>query len=530
MTRTSDRTQSANGNGRQNGPSDRAGANGQMGIPMIANGGGGQPPRDNVPAFESFVPQSFDKPVILKQSPQWARWITISIMGVTTAAVAAAFIFKVDESIMAQGKLEPKGVVQLVQAPVGGVVKEILVEEGESVEKGQVVATLNETSTEAQIKANEKITQELQSESAYYSAVLSGNGNAIAPAAVSNDLAQRGRDRNQLQASNQMYRAQISGNTAGLSPEQLSQVQASSSRLSSQQNISKIQANQFRNQRTQTELQLANAKSDLATNQEILESLRELNEKGAVARLSFLQQEQEVNNKQSQVNTLQEELGRLTLEIAGAEESVGLNTSESAETLYQRIEANEQRIADIDSQLSQRVLDINQKIAELASQRAQLAENIDNQALTAPVAGQVFNLKANRPGYVANTTEPMMEIVPQDALVARVFIPSKDIGFVKVGQKVDVRIDAYSYSEYGDMEGTVKRIASDALPPDETFPYARFPAEIELENQKFISNEVPLDLRPGMSLNTNIKLRKRRVITFLTDLFVRKVSSVQSGS
>ena len=562
MTSTSDRSHSANGNGRMNGQTNSpAGpqigsqtgsqtssrvasqANPQIGGPINNRttgqvnpvdplGGGAMPPNGNGNGngFDSHVPQSFDKPVILRQSPKWARWIAISIMGVTTASVLSAFIFKVDESIGAQGKLEPEGVVQVVQAPVGGVVEAVLVKEGELVKKGQVVVTLDETSTEAQLKTNEENSKELQAENDYYSAILSGDGSAVAPKDVSNDLAERGRDRAQLQASNQLYQAQLSGSTAGLSDSQIAQLEASKSKLGSQQSINKIQANQARNQRVQTQVQLANAKNDLKTNKEILESYRELNERGAVARLSFLQQQQEVSTKQAQVDTLQEELDRLTLQISSDEETVGLTSSTSDETLYQRIEANTQRIAEIDSQLSQRILDNNQQLAELRSQKAQLAQNINNQALTAPVEGTVFNLKANRAGYVANSTEPMMEIVPQDSLVARIFIPNKDIGFVRVGQKVDVRIDAFSYSEFGDIEGTVTSIGTDALPPDQTFPYFRFPAEITLDSQQFMANGVPLELRSGMSLSANIKLRKRRIITFFTDVFRRKADSLTSGT
>jgi hemolysin D len=544
MTRTSDRSQSVNGNGRMTDQANAMGgaANGRANGGNGFNGGGGGgnggnggngggfPPTGEAPQFEAYIPRSFDKPVILRQSPTWAKWIAISIMGFTAASVLSAIIFKVDESVAAQGKLEPEGVVQVVQAPEGGVVEEVLVKEGELVEKGQVVVTLDESSTKAQLRSNEQNSQELQAENAYYSAILSGDSNAVAPADISSDLAQRGRDRAQLQASNQLYQAQITGQTAGLAPDQIAQLEASEARLGSQQSINKIQANQFRNQRVQTEVRLANAKNDLATNQQILESLRELNEKGAVARLSFLQQQQEVSTKQAEVDTLQEELDRLTLQISEAEEEVGLTSSTSDEDLYRRIEANTQRIADIDSQLSQRILDNNQRIADLRSQKAQLTQSINHQALTAPVKGTVFNLKANRPGYVANTTEPMMEIVPQDSLVARIFIPNKDIGFVKVGQKVDVRIDAYSYSEFGDVEGTLTRIGTDALPPDDVFPYFRFPAVVTLDDQQFVADGVKLDLRSGMSLSTNIKLRKRRIITFVTDVFYKKADAVKSGN
>ena len=498
--------------------------------PSFGPDGNGSPPNGNGSEPASPVPPSFDKPVILRQSPRWANWIAITIMTLTAGSVLAAFLVKVDESITAQGKLEPEGVVQVVQAPVGGVVEEILVEEGEQVDRGQVVATLDETATEAQLEANRDIVERLQAENAYYRAQLSGSVDATAPSGISPDLVQRGRDRAELLATNRLYQAQISGSSAGLSPDQQDRLETAQGRLDSQQRINSLQAEQFRQQLSQTRIQLGNARSDLAINQEILASLRELNEKGAVARLSYLQQQQEVNNKQTEVNTLQQEIDRLNFQISQAEQEVARTSFESRETLQDRISVNEQRIAEIDSQITQRILENDRQLAELNSQLAQLEQSSRYQALTAPVSGTVFNLKANRPGYVANSTEPMMEIVPQDALVARVFIPNQNIGFVKVGQKVDVRIDAFSFSEFGDMEGTLTSIGTDALPPDEVFPYYRFPAEVVLDEQEFVANGAPVDLRSGMSLNANIKLRKRRVITFLTDLFVRKVDAVKSSN
>ncbi|MBE9059447.1 HlyD family type I secretion periplasmic adaptor subunit [cf. Phormidesmis sp. LEGE 11477] len=529
MTSTSNRPKLVPGNGSLG--NGQAGGNGASGS---GNGGfstnGGPSNGDGDAPVVPYVPQSFDQPVILKQSPRWAKAIALSIMGVTVASVTWACIARVEETVAAQGKLEPEGVVQVVQAPVGGVVEEIMVTEGELVERGQVVATLDETATEAQLESNRDIAERLNAENDYYRAQLSGAADAVAPAGISADLVQRGRDRAQLLASNQLYQAQITGDTAGLSPEQLDRMETATSRLASQQQINRLQSAQLSEQLNQTRLQLANARSELATNQDILSRFKVLNEEGAVAELSYLQQKQEVNNSQTQVNTLKEEVDRLSFQISQANQEVSRTSFESRETLQDRISVNNQRIAEIDSQLTQRLLENDRQLSELASQRAQLAQSIKYQALTAPVTGTVFNLKANRPGYVANSTEPMMEIVPQDALVARVFIPNRDIGFVQVGQKVDVRIDAYSFSEFGDVEGTLTSIGTDALPPDEVFPFYRFPAEVLLDSQQFVADGVPLELRSGMSLNANIKLRKRRVITFLTDLFQRKLDAVTSGS
>lgn len=526
MTSTSERPKLVPGNGLPGNGHSNGNGNGNGGFGM----NGGPSNGDGDAPIVPYVPQSFDQPVILKQSPRWAKAIALSIMGVTVASIAWACIARVEETVAAQGKLEPEGVVQLVQAPVGGVIEEVLVTEGELVERGQVVATLDESATEAQLESNTDIVERLNAENNYYRAQLSGAADAVAPEGVSADLIQRGRDRAQLLQSNRLYQAQITGDTSGLSPEQLDRMETALARLDSQQQINQLQSSQLSEQLNQTRLQLANAQSELATNQDILGRLRILNEEGAVAELSYLEQEQEVNNSQTQVNTLKQEIDRLSFQISQADQEVSRTSFESREVLQDRISVNNQRVAEIDSQLTQRLLENERQLAELASQRAQLEQSIKYQALTSPVNGTVFNLIANRPGYVANSTEPIMEIVPQDSLVARVFIPNRDIGFVQVGQKVDVRIDAYSFSEFGDVEGTLTSIGTDALPPDEVFPFYRFPAEVLLDSQQFVADGVPLSLRSGMSLNANIKLRKRRVITFLTDLFQRKLDAVTSGS
>jgi hemolysin D len=72
----------------------------------------------------------FDKPVILRQSPHWSRAVVWGIVGVTVASIGWACLAKFEEAVPAQGKLEPQGVVQPVQAPVGGVIEEVHVEEG----------------------------------------------------------------------------------------------------------------------------------------------------------------------------------------------------------------------------------------------------------------------------------------------------------------------------------------------------------------------------------------------------------------
>ena len=88
-----------------------------------------------------------DKSLVLKQPRYWARAITWSLMGITLFGVGWLAIAKTEEIVTVTGKLEPLGVVKEVQVPIGGVVEQILVEDGEKVKKGQIVLRLDTEAT-----------------------------------------------------------------------------------------------------------------------------------------------------------------------------------------------------------------------------------------------------------------------------------------------------------------------------------------------------------------------------------------------
>lgn len=484
----------------------------------------------NQPSREQGTP--FDKPVILRQSPHWSRAIVWGIMGITSATIAWACIAKIEEAIPAAGKLEPKGIVQPVQAPVGGVIEQVHVEEGESVQAGDVLISFDPKATRAQLMALEQIREKLMAETQFYRAQQSPTGDADTPADVSPDIAQLTSNRAALTAENALYEAQLRGDLTGetLSPEQRQRLRTTTAELESRLSIAQLEVDQLQRQLIQVQEQLSNARNALAVEQDILARVAPLVEQGAVAEIPYLQQEQKVNDRQTEVNRLIEEEQRLELAIFQAEEKLRNTFVASQEEIQERIAQNKTQIANIDSQLTKTMLENEKRLQEVNSQITQLEQTLLYQELRAPVSGTVFNLKANQAGYVANSTEPILEIVPEDSLVARVFITNRDIGFVAEGMSVDVRVDSFPYSEFGDIKGTLTNIGSDALPPDEIHQYYRFPAEVELDHQSLSIEGKALELQSGMSVNANIKTRKRRVIMILADLFVRKIDALKSGN
>ena len=206
---------------------------------------------------------------------------------------------------------------------------------------------------------------------------------------------------------------------------------------------------------------------------------------------------------------------------------------------------------DIASQLSQLEIEkeisaglLKQEIEKLESQQAFIRAEIASlksdliaakvtlkyQSLQSPVSGIVFDLKPTTEGYVAQSSEPIMKIVPFDDLEADIEIPSNKIGFVKVGMPVEISIDSFPASDFGVLEGNIKKIGSDALPPsqlDQRTEY-KYPATIELEEQIFkLQNGSSLPLQVGMSLSANIKLRKVSYLQLLFSKFENKTDALK---
>lgn len=479
------------------------------------------------PQTQPDLVPTFDQPVILQQSPTWSRAIVWAIMGVTTFGVIWACFAKIEEAVPAQGKLEPTGAVKEVQAPVTGVVQESFVKDGERVEPGDRLLTFDPTAARAQRQSLLQVQAKLEQESDIYRATLAGS-QGVSGVEIPPGLALLTQNRASLIDENRLYRALLAGSTgATLSSAQQERLRASQAELNSRVASAELEEEQLRRQLNQVRVQLDNARSDLAVNQRILDDIEPLVREGGLARLQFLRQQQEVTSAQAEIDRFVQEEERLKVAIEQAQEQLRNVTAQSRDQLYLRIAENEKDIAAIESQFSKVLIENDKQLEEINGQLEQANLTLQYQELKAPVGGTVFDMQVSGPGYVANSSTTLLSIVPSDGLIARVFITNSDIGFVEEGMKVDVRVDSFPYSEFGDLEGTLTSIGSDALPPDEIYPFYRFPAEIEIDQQTIRVKDREIPLQSGMSLSANIKVRKRTVASIFTDLFSSKLDSLR---
>jgi len=476
-----------------------------------------------------YVPK-FDQPVILRQSRKWSRAILWGLMGVTTGTIIWANIAKIEEAVSATGKLEPTGTVKEIQAPVGGVVKEIYVEDGQEVKLGEHLLSLDPTTANAQLDSLKKIRLSLVKENQFYKSQMRGGSTISATdVQVTNEMLNLTKSRAAIVAENRLYRAQLdgTGSSSGLDIEQKERLLSTSMELDARLTAAKLEVDQLSRQLNQTQIKEVSTKDTLKMNQGILDNITPLMNDGAISKIQYFKQQEEVRNAQSEIDQLIQEGFRLQSAINQAQAKLQSTVAISRKDWLTQIAENNKKVAEIDSQLTKAIVENNKKIAENDSQLSQTQMNLQYQSINSPVSGTVFELKAHTPGFVVTSSEPILKVVPDDALVAKVYITNKDIGFVKEGMTVDVRIDSFPFSEFGDVKGKLVWIGSDALPPDQIYPFYRFPAKVRLEQQSISINGRKVLLQSGMSVSGNIKLRERTVMSIFTDMFSSSVESLK---
>lgn len=399
----------------------------------------------------------------LTPSRRWSSWIIWTLVGVAGFGIIWASLARIDETVQAIGKLEPKGTTKDIKAPLGGVIRDILVKDGEEVIQGQPLLEMDTTAAAAKLKALEEVRARVQAD------VLLSKG----------------------QLGSRVDQSRLSANQIGkltaLRDEYSSRIAAARSAVS-----------QARAALQSAEVQYKAKREALVIREDVLKDIQPLVAQGAMARAQYQKERQEVVLLRGEVRSLAANLLRARDELASSKDKLNNTIALTKVDFSTKVEESEKQLAELSNQISETTL------------------TLKYQVIRSPVRGVVFDLKPSSPGYVVNSEVPVLKVVPTDRLVARIFVDNKDIGFVRTGQVVQVRVDAFPYNEFGELKGKVLSVGSDVLPPDETYKFFRFPVTVALDSSVLRYKGRDLKLRSGMSINANVILRQRPVIAIFT--------------
>ena len=371
-------------------------------------------PASSALALRGVNPQE----VRLKPTPIWSQALIWTIIGTASLAFVYAIFAKIDEVVLAPGELQPLGAERPIKAPFAGVVKEILVKEGEQVVANQLLLSLD--------------------------ADVSGKRAETLKAQIKLERTRFDEESNSIAARAQSLKERTDGLMRSLRTEKL--IYSQIAPLASQGGIQKVQLLQQQNRVEQLQSEIAQSRANL----------------------------QEV---QAQLLKMKQESLR--------------------------------ELADLDRQL------------------AEVRDTQDKEELRAPVSGVVFDLVPSSPGYAASAGETLVKVVPGGVLEAKVFLTNRDVGFVKAGMPAQIRVDTFPFTQFGAISGSLKAIGTLPLPPDDQNPQPRFPAYVRLDRDYLSRGSQQFPVSSGQSVQVNLILREKRVITLLTDAAEKMFDSLR---
>ncbi|MBL6800676.1 MAG: HlyD family efflux transporter periplasmic adaptor subunit [Synechococcus sp. BS307-5m-G37] len=198
------------------------------------------------------------------------------------------------------------------------------------------------------------------------------------------------------------------------------------------------------------------------------------------------------------------------------------------EQLESEVAQSRANLQEVQAQLLKMKQESLREIADLERQLVEVEDTRNKEVLTAPVNGVVFGLVPSSPGYAASSGETLVKVVPGGTLEAKVFVTNRDVGFLEKGMPAQVRVDAFPYTQFGSIPGTLKSVGTLPVEPDAQNPQPRFPAYISLEREYLSKGLDQFSVSAGQSVQANLVLRDKRVISLLTDAVQKALDSLRS--
>ena len=418
-------------------------------------------------AFLPAAMEIIEQPV--SPTARATTWAALALLIVTISWVTFG---KIDVVASAQGRLIPVDNVKTIQPAEAGVVRAILVRDGQRVRKGQLLVELDPTVSTAEAVQAQRALETAELDLARARAVLSAlDGRRLiftSPVGTPADIAQ---------------------NQAALARARLDDILATAATHS---------ANQEAALAAQREaiVQAAKLTETLPLLDEQIEANEKLLAKGFVSKLKVIEMRRQ----------------RLT---AARDRDIAIETSHKAAAQIEAASsgANQSRAearANILTELTKADADRRLRLEELrkSTSRSKL------QMITSPVDGTVAQLSIHTIGGVVEAVKPIMVIVPSGGnLIAEVKVLNKDIGFIRIGQSSAIKLEAFPFTRYGTINSHVEEISSDATEEDKLGLV--YVVRLILDKDSLRRDDSMVPLAAGMEVTADLKTGRRSILSFL---------------
>lgn len=410
------------------------------------------------------------KPLLseIEESPvsplgRFTFWVITSLIFII---ILWLIIGKIDVVVTSRGVVIPDGEAKIIQTMESGVIDKILIKESDFVKKDQLLISINSETTQAQLET------------------------------INKNLEQNKVRAQRLKASGTGLEFDSSQKTLGAGEVNEVQKKLYEENLASLHNAinaKQQEISQINNQIVSYRAQKADYEFQLKSSQDRLERL-----KSVIDIIAY----NEYQEQQNRVNSLSQSVTRADAEIKRLQ--------------AQKNEINN-LIAQLQADFKSRNLDMlastQEKINELNANKELIEFSNKNKQIIAPCDGYIDKLMVHTIGGIVQPAQQLVALTPiEKPLIIKAQVLNKDIGFIKPGMPVSIKVDTFDFQKYGILHGTVKSISKNSI-EDEKLGRI-YEVYITPKEDTLVVEGKEQKISPGMTLNAEIEVNKRRIIEF----------------
>ncbi len=426
-------------------------------------------PNDAYSAEDLEYMSSLSAAVLEQQTPKSHLAVWLAFIGILWLLVWSAFA-ELDERTRGVGKVIPSQKIQSVQNLEGGIVEQILVKEGDRVTQDQPIVKISDVNFAGSFNENRL-------------------------------------KMNELIARSYRLQAEAEG-TPFQTPEPAAEEM--SKLIEHEQSLYVAHIKQLKNAQAIIDKQIAQRQNELLETRAKRTELKQAKE--LIEKEMAITEPLTKNNVVSEVQFLQ--LKRQASLITGDYKA----TAHAIARIKASIEELEKKRNDLTFEFQNRSKqEWNKVVAEIdriREEQSVLADRVRRTVVRSPVDGVVKQILVNTVGGVIRPGMSLMEIVPDDdTLLVEAKINPADIAYIYPGQSAMVKFTAYDFSIYGGLEGVVKHVSADTITDERDQSY--YLVQIETRKKHLGSDEKPLSIMVGMTVNVDILTGKKTVLDYL---------------
>ena len=401
---------------------------------------------------------------LVEKTPNSSKVVLYSILLLVIAFFIWAYFAKIDQLVRGEGKVIPYGQNQIVQNFEGGIVSELLVEEGALVKKGDILLKLENKQYSSTYEKNLFEIQELVAQQER----LFAQANNKEFIKKQNDIYIKEYD---------LYKSNIEQLESKLKvlDEQISQKEKEKNEISSKVRFLSQNFDLIREE------------------QKVMEPLIQ---KGIVSKVEFLKLLREANS-------IKDELEFNKLSLSRIDSSVKEYKNRYQEAKNEFFNNSQKEYNEVTS-----------KIKQYSKQNKGLEDQVTRTVVTSPVSGYIKKMFVNTIGGSVQPGMDLIEIVPNEKrLLVEAKIKPEDIAFLHQEQKATIKFTAYDFSIYGSLEGEIEKISPDSVTDNEKETY--YLVYIRTQKDYLGKEENPLMIMPGMRGSADIITGNKSVLTYI---------------